>query len=141
MRKISFLLVLVLLLSGCATIHSTKKLRRASLGMSKEEIVKVIGEPTVVRGAIINKFNQTVEVWEYKMDKGKTAGEIGVQAAFAIVSFGLLSPALFVPGEIQHYWLYFYDNKLVQWGQAGDWGKEADRIYEFNFNPEKSLTK
>lgn len=31
------------------------------------------------------------------------------------------------------YWLYFHDDKLVQWGEAGDWRKESDRIYEYRF--------
>ena len=29
----------------------------------------------------------------------------------------------------------FVDDKLVQWGEAGDWQKEADRIYELRFRP------
>jgi hypothetical protein len=36
-------------------------------------------------------------------------------------------------GERRDFWLYFHDGKLVQWGQAGDWRKEADRIYEYRF--------
>jgi hypothetical protein len=31
------------------------------------------------------------------------------------------------------YWMYFYDGKLVQWGEAGDWQREADQIYEMRF--------
>lgn len=32
---------------------------------------------------------------------------------------------------IERYWLYFWNDKLSQWGRPGDWKKEADRIYEF----------
>jgi hypothetical protein len=31
------------------------------------------------------------------------------------------------------YWLFFHDGSLVQWGEAGDWQEEADRIYEVRF--------
>lgn len=140
MKKI-LVLLLCLGLVGCASVQHTKKLRQISLGMSKDEVMEELGEPSVVRGAITNKFNQTVEVWEYRMDKGKTGKRVGAEVTATLVTFGILAPVLFSSGEIQDYWLYFYDNKLVQWGQAGDWKAEADRIYEFNFNPSEKLTR
>lgn len=138
MRKI-LVLLLCLGLAGCATVQSARKLRQINLGMSKEKIVETMGEPTVVRGAITNKFNQVVEVWEYKIDKGKSAKRRAGEVFFTLTTFGFGSPVLLTHGEICNYWLYFHDNKLVQWGQAGDWKAEADRIYEINFSRGEKL--
>ena len=109
--------------------------------MSKKEIIKQMGNPTVVRGAIRNKYNQVVEVWEYKLDKGKTGKQSAAEWTATLCSFGLGAPLLMSDGELQDYWLYFYNDQLVQWGQAGDWKKEADRIYDFNFNTEQQITQ
>ena len=27
-------------------------------------------------------------------------------------------------------WVWFWDGRVFQWGQAGGWGREADKIYE-----------
>jgi hypothetical protein len=79
--------------------------------MSKEQVIDQIGEPNAVRGAIRNRFGQVVEVWEYQL----------YQYAGAIRG---LSP------YYKTYWLYFVDGVLGQWGEAGDWAREADRIYD-----------
>jgi hypothetical protein len=67
--------------------------------------------PTAARGSMTNKYGQVVEIWEYGLYKQVDAFH----------------------GRYTYYWLYFHDNKLVQWGEAGDWQKEADRIYEMRF--------
>jgi len=87
-------------------------LNKLNLQMTKSEAEKNVGKPDAVRGAIQNKYGQTIEVWEYMLVK---------------------SPNYLTPGPVVTYWLYFCDGKLVQWGEAGDWGKEADRIYEIRF--------
>lgn len=84
------------------------------LGMTKSDVVSKIGKPVSARGSITNKHGQVVEVWEYWFYKGPQPAD---------------------------YWLYFVENKLVQWGEAGDWQKEADRIYEIKFGREKYLPK
>jgi len=38
-----------------------------------------------------------------------------------------------------YYWLYFCEDELVQWGEAGDWEKEADRIYDMRFKNTQGL--
>lgn len=96
---------LALAVTGCLT--SSKTLSNLQLDMSKAQVRATMGAPTSARGSIRNKFGQTIEVWEYVLDRG------------------------FAPDAT--YWLYFADDKLVQWGEAGDWKKEADRIYEFRF--------
>jgi hypothetical protein len=46
-----------------------------------------------------------------------------------------------MPGTEKPYWLYFADGRLVQWGEAGDWRREADRIYDLRFNVGENLTR
>jgi hypothetical protein len=57
------------------------------------------------------------------------------------MTFGLMAPVLAMPGKEKPYWLYFADGRLVQWGEAGDWRREADRIYEFRFGTAGGLTQ
>ena len=105
----STIILLSLLLISCAT---TSKMINLHLDMTKDEVIKVNGDPTVVRGSIKNKYDQIIEVWEYAEYKTSTDAFHGWETS---------------------YWFYFYDGKLVQWGEAGDWRKEADRIYEYRF--------
>lgn len=98
-----------LILIGCGT--STNTLYKLNLDMTKAEVVNTMGEPDAARGSMRNKFGQVVDVWEYK----------------------LTTKPLWGPWESSYYWLYFFDGKLVQWGKAGDWQREADRIYEMRF--------
>lgn len=107
--KVIIMFSLLLLLCGCATTRSSTILIKLNLGMSKQEVIKTIGEPDVARGSIRNKYDQLIEVWQYSLLEPK---------------YNYLTT---------DFWLYFYDNRLVQWGQAGDWGREADKIYEYRF--------
>jgi hypothetical protein len=109
-RNFALMISLTAALVGCAT---TRALQRLSLDMTKAEVTRSIGSPLAVRGAIKNKFDETIEVWEYRLDV----------PFFQAQSLD----------ENQTYWLYFVEDRLVRWGQAGDWAKEADRIYEVRF--------
>jgi hypothetical protein len=95
-----------LLAVGCLT--SANKLSTLKLDMPQAEVRKTMGEPTAVRTAIRNKHGQTIEVWEYVCDRGSAPDAT--------------------------YWLYFYQGKLVEWNEAGDWRKEAERINERDFS-------
>ena len=144
LNKMYLLLLLLFLVSITACVSGLPKssqLRQVSLGMSKGEIVDALGEPAVVRGSVRNKFNQVIEVWEYALELPyqDSAGEIIGKSAFTVLTLGV-GATRFKAG-IKNYWLYFLDNKLVQWGETGDWGKEPERIYDFNFNPLPVLTK
>jgi hypothetical protein len=138
-QKIIPVLILLLFLSGCAT--SASNLKKVSLGMTKDQVEETLGEPTVARGSIMNKYGQVILVWEYKLalPTDDNAGTIIGKTAVTIITVGMAAGSF--KGERRNYWLYFYDNKLVQLGEAGDWRKETDRIYEFNFNPQPALTK
>jgi hypothetical protein len=107
--KWASILLSLFFLVGCAT---TGKLIKLNLDMTKEQVINTIGKPDAARGSMRNKYDQVIEVWEYLEYKTD-------DHAF----YGITTP----------YWLYFYNGRLVQWGQAGDWKQEADRIYEMRF--------
>jgi len=109
MKKILYFILILIFLIGCAT---TGKLMNLRLKMFKDDVISVMGNPTAVRGSMTNKYGQVIEVWEYALYR------TGDDAFYGIPTY---------------YWLYFYDGNLVQWGQAGDWQREADRIYEMRF--------
>lgn len=108
-RFFGIIVLYLFLFVGCAT---TGKLMKLNLQMMKSEVISAIGEPTAARGSMTNKYDQVIEVWEYALYKTD-------------------DDAFF--GRPTFYWLYFHDGKLVQWGEAGDWKREADRIYEMRF--------
>lgn len=87
----------------------------------------------VARGSIINKYGQVIEVREYKVDAGKSSEQTGREVAFAVGTFGLGAPIFFSHGDIDTYWLYFCNGKLVQWGKAGDWAAAQKMVYDINF--------
>ncbi len=102
--------------------------------MDKSQVLNKLGSPSVVRGSIKNNYGQIIEVWEYRVDQGKTSGQFGGELALTALTLGLCAPILLSEGEINSYWLYFCDGRLVKWGQAGDWSREADVIQEVRFN-------
>jgi hypothetical protein len=104
-KWVALIFFIIPMLVGCAT---SGKLMNLKLNMTKSEVISNIGKPTAARGSLTNKYDQIIEIWEYTLWKGPVTAD---------------------------YWLYFVDNRLVQWGEAGDWQKEADRIYELRFKP------
>jgi len=82
---------------------------RLVLGMSKAEVISAMGEHIPMK-IIGSKYYETgsIEVGQY-YDKKLIVGQGWAE-------------------EI--YYLYFFNDKLVQWGRPQDWQKEADRIYE-----------
>jgi len=130
------MIALAITIGGCA--GQTERLSQINLGMTKPEVAQALGTPYTVRGSIRNKFGQTVEIWEATLSKPKTQRQMVGGAAATVVSFGLLSPLLLMPGDEVRFWLYFVNDRLERWGEAGDWSREADRIYEVRFGgPEK----
>jgi len=91
MNKMCFLLEVILFMVGCST---TGKFMKLSLGMTKQEVIKTIGRPTVLKGATTNERGQTIEVFEY--DEYKTISDR---------LYSIHSP----------YLLYFVDDKLQKW--------------------------
>lgn len=110
MRKIPLLLVLIVFLSGCATLDSIRlvnrqRLLQLSIGMSKQDVLKVMGTKTETDGfqSINNPYrsetlrgeNKTLEVLYYYTDIKKSDGAITDDE---------LTP------------LVFDDGKLIGWG-------------------------
>jgi len=129
------LCVPLLFLSGCAHTIKRKSLMTISIGMTKEQIIKKLGDPSIFRGSMVNKFSQTIEVFEYDVDRGKSGNQITAETIITISTLGLGAPIFLSKGQIETLWFYFYDNKLVQWGKAGDWQAQATAIYEVRFGP------
>ncbi len=128
------------LLSSCANSIASSKLMTVSIDMDKQQVLGKLGNPAVLRGSIKNKYNQVIEVWEYQIDKGKSGEQVRREWTATLLTVGLCAPILLSEGTVETYWLYFCDGKLVKWGQASDWKREADIIYDINFNNAPSLT-
>jgi len=133
MKKLFIVFTVCVFVSGCASLKSVRVLRKLSSGLSKQETAERIGNPKIARGALRNKYGEMIEVWEYRLDEGKPGAQKYIESDSIYSSTGLMHPILFFSGEIQNYWLYFVDDELVRWKPAGDWEKEADRIYDTKF--------
>ena len=118
MKKAACIMLLSFILIGCSTSQSV--LRKASLDMTKEQVIQRIGAPKVVREAIKDKTGQTIEIWEYELSTRKD-GEFFQDVLFTIGTAGIAAPMAISRSkdQIETYWLYFSNGKLVQWGQAG----------------------
>jgi hypothetical protein len=132
------MIIALIFLTSCAT--TTRGLREVSLGMSKDDVATVLGEPVAARGAIRNKYDQVIEVWEYRLAVPDDGAEIARKSTITLITLGFGAP-VFLQHEKREYWLYFHDAVLVQWGEAGDWPAEADRIYEIRFDPPSALAR
>jgi hypothetical protein len=106
MKKLSILLTITVILTGCSAWYGNINLFNLQIGMTKSEAMRAIGRsPDNLIGA--KKYpDGTVEVIQYSRYD---------------VWYGQLQ---------ERYWLYFFNDKLIQWGRPGDWEKEADRVYE-----------
>jgi hypothetical protein len=91
------LIVLVLLLSACATNYG-KKLNHVSIGMTKEQVIDVMGEPTST------KSDGTQEALEY---------ENNCPTGFSGCHYW---------GKQDVFWVIFVDGKVNKYGRAGDFG-------------------
>ena len=112
MKKVIFLIIAASVsLTSCTRYTSIKSLDNISLFMSKETVLEKMNNKGTARGAIVNKYGQTIEVREH-------------------TTRDWFSPYF----DEKTYWLYFCDGKLVQWGRAGDWAEAQKMIYDFNFN-------
>jgi len=86
------------------------KMSKISLGMAEKKARKTLGEPEDVIGSRYYEGEHVIKVLQY------------LEAEF---SYTVDKDRL-----KKDYYLYFLDDKLVQWGRPGDWEKEADKIYE-----------
>ncbi len=108
--KMKSLLVVALSAFLLSCVVGIKKMNNLSLGMTKEQVKANVGDSYLIRGAVVNNFNQSVEVWEYDVRKRHSVT------------------------KAERYWLYMVDGKLVQWGKAGDWATESTRLKDVQFS-------
>ncbi len=102
MKRLSYLFLMVIIAAcfiGCST--PTKKIKNLTLGMTPEEVLEQMGDPYTIRAAKVFDDGHTTEIWEY-------------QPAF--LSF---NPKTF--------WIYFENQKVVQWGEPGDFAGKSGR--------------
>ncbi len=113
--------------ASCTT--PLEKLKYAHLGMSQEDVTTNIGRPAVVRGTVVNRFGQEVEVWEYRLVYPDHSDTETFKIVFSTLTFGAGSPVWLVQNT-QPFWFYFVDSRLARWSEAGDWEAEKERLYE-----------
>lgn len=94
---------MAVVLTGCST--PAKKVSNVQLGMTPFEILDKMGKPSTKRAAKVFDDGQTTEVWEYTP------------------RFLELNPRTF--------WIYFENNKVVQWGQPGDFTGNKNLVQEY----------
>jgi hypothetical protein len=122
-----FLATAMLASISCAL--PAEKLKYAHLGMSKENLQTNVGKPNLVRGTVINRYGQEVEVWEYQLVYPDDPDLKSFKVIFSILTAGAGSPVWLVQ-TTKTFWFYFVDSKLARWNEAGDWAVERDRLYE-----------
>ena len=112
MRNLLFAALGVALLSSCAT--PARKIKNVKLGMTPEEVRKVMGDPYTIRAAKIYEDGEWAEVWEY------------------------LPPPLTLNPKT--FWIYFENGKVVQWGEPGDFaGKSGPNVPVTEYSEQKVL--
>lgn len=140
---ISSIVGVSLLAGGCASYLAPKDLDGLQINQSKESVIANLKADGILRGSIKNKDGQIIEVREYRLERGKTNAQTTRDVVAAIFSLGITIPiTMNQEGQIETYWLYFADGKLVKWGKAGDWEVEKSNMFDFRFggtkNPELS---
>lgn len=138
-RMIVAIVSIAFLFSSCTRYVSERSLDRIALNMPKAEVMHRMKNTGVARGAILNRYGQSIEIREYKVEKPKSGSQLGAELALTACTFGLFAPILLSNGEIDTYWLYFYNGRLVRWGQAGDWDEAERKIYDINFTVDYSV--
>ena len=92
-------------LFGCSTTRSLTLLQNLEIGMDKNQVVKVAGDPDAARGAKKDDKGKTIEVWTYNLTRPSGCKR-----------------------RMTPYLLRFEDNKLAQWGQERDWLRQPDKV-------------
>lgn len=140
-KSVIFSAICCVVLCGCATVRNEAAFDNASIGMSRSEVIKCVGRPAIVRGILKNRNCDTVEVWEYKVGKGKNFEKVMSDAMFTLTSAGSGAPVLLSAAETDRYWFYFINGKFAGWSRAGDWARDSEKLYDMKFRPEQSVSK
>lgn len=97
-------LVSVCFASGCSL--PARKIKNVRLGMTPDEVRDELGKPYTIRAAKVYQDEQWTEIWEY-----------------------LPPPIAFYP---KSFWVIFENDRVVQWGQPGDFNTGAASVKEYS---------
>lgn len=100
-KRVVWVALLSFVVAGCLT--PSQRIARLRLGMSPQEVYEVMGPPFAVRAAKTYDDGTTALVWEYVPP--------------------IFSRAAFSDKYDKTYWIYFLNDKVVQWGEPGDFTK------------------
>jgi hypothetical protein len=92
-------LLMAVLSSGCMTTPSSH-IGQLQLGMDPDQVLKIMGPPFTIRASKQYEKGETTAVWEY------------IAPVF--------SSAAFSDKYDKTYWIMFENDKVVQWGEPGD---------------------
>lgn len=112
-------LTLVLRLAGCISPtypisqYGPLEISSVAVGMTEGEVRDLLGPPADVVGSMQYTQGHVVTVLQY----------LEVEFSYSSDQDRLT----------KDYYLYFLDNRLLQWGRPGDWQREADQIIEFRY--------
>ncbi|MBP7056409.1 MAG: hypothetical protein KBB52_06130 [Candidatus Omnitrophica bacterium] len=127
-------LAVCLLTSGCGTIRSERIAENVPLGVSKNDVIKKVGHPAIVRGAFSKDDGEKVEVWEYKVGRGKSFEKVFGEAAYTAFTIGSGGQVLVSAADTGRIWVYFVSDKFAGWTPAGDWARDTERMRQMRFN-------
>ena len=125
--KLLFAVVLpLILLFGCADTSS--KTNQLSLGMSKQDALSTMGEPTTSRAV------DGTEYFVYKLTPGTGVGK-GIGCAF--MGFATFGAAYVIDddctgGKQFDFFLQFRESKLVSYGRVGDFDSTKNPTLDIN---------
>ena len=101
--------VLVALSAACKTQETDVSGIR--LGMTKDQLVKVVGEPNTIRGPTPNERGEMEDIWEFALTPDATTGR-DVAAEVLTRGFGFFKD----PTAGTRHVFHFIDDRLVSWG-------------------------
>lgn len=117
------------MLAATSCAIPAENLKYAHLGMSPADLETNIGKPNLVRGSVVNRFGQQVEVLEYELIFPDKPHSKTFKIVFSTLTAGAGSP-VWLAQNTKTYWFYFVDSKLARWSEAGDWEVEKEQLYE-----------
>lgn len=126
MKRLVLMAMAVSFLSfGCAGTAS--KTNQLSLGMTKAQVIEVMGEPTS------SHATDGVEYMVYRLTAGSTAGTNAGCAALGLITFGIAyTKEECTGGQRIDYFAQFKEGKLISYGKVGDFNSTKNPTLDLN---------
>lgn len=109
----AIVLVALFVLASCAT--SVRKTNELNLGMSKKEVISILGTPDSTRGA------GTETHLTYRLHEGAVENKI-LRGIAGVTTFGIVGNDR---DDKDYVFVFGADNNLVKFGRIGDFGTTA----------------